>query len=71
VIHDAHAAAGAGNGPLLAASTEISGGVKFLVLLGVLASIMQGSFVVAASGFGRVWPSANSATVQLPPAKLK
>jgi hypothetical protein len=68
--HDAHTAAN-GHPPLLPATTEISAGVKLLVLLGVLASIMQGSFVVSASGWGRVWPAADSAKVQLPPATLK
>jgi hypothetical protein len=72
VSHDAHGAPGAADGhPPLAASAEIALGVKFLVFLGVLTSLMQGSFVVAASGFGRVWPAADSAKLPLPPAKLK
>ena len=48
----------------------ITRGVLGLVLLTILAAIMQGAFVAAASPWGRVWPSMNSTTLTLPPANL-
>lgn len=45
-------------------------GVKLLVVLGVLASIMQGSFVGLSSGYGRVWPAEASAKIPLPPSNF-
>jgi hypothetical protein len=42
----------------------------FFVLVTICLSIMQGTFVVLASPWGRVWPSENSAKVPLPPANL-
>jgi hypothetical protein len=51
----------------LPAGASIANGVKLLVLLGILCSIMQGTFVAISSGFGRVWPAADSAKIQLPP----
>lgn len=45
------------------------GGLLFL-LMAILCSIMQGSFVAAASPWGRVWPSESSAKVDLPPMNL-
>lgn len=48
----------------------ITRGVLGLVLLTILASIMQGSFVVSASSWGRVWPSMNSTKLDLPPMTL-
>ena len=52
-------------------STGTTWGVKICIVLGLLVSIMQGSFVVAASGVGRVWPAADSVKIELPPANLK
>ncbi len=37
------------------------------VLCAVLVSIMQGSFVVSASHWNRVWPSIDSTKIPLPP----
>ena len=51
----------------LPASGGISVGIKILIVGGVLLAIMQGSFVAAASPFGRVWPAADSAKIPLPP----
>ena len=68
--HDAHAAHGATDDhPPLPASAGIAPGVRLLVLGGLLLAIMQGSFVAASSGTGRVWPSADSVRVPLPPFK--
>ena len=57
--------------PLLTGRIGISRGVLGLVLLVILACIMQGSFVVSASSWGRVWPSIDSTKVPLPPANLQ
>jgi hypothetical protein len=54
----------------LPASSNTTSGVKLLILLGVLVSIMQGSFVAGASPFGRVWPAADVVKVQLPPSNF-
>ena len=67
--YDAHTT-GNGHAPV-PTSSGIGAGVRLLVLLGILIGIVQGSFVVAASGFGRVWPAADSVKIKLPPAKLK
>ncbi len=56
-------------GPL-PAGAGVANGVKMLVVLGVLVSIMQGMFVGLSSPFGRVWPAADSAKVDLPPSKF-
>jgi hypothetical protein len=70
--HDVHtASAPSDHDRPLPASAGVSAGVKLLVVAGVALCILQGSFVAAASGFGRVWPSANSVNIQLPPAALK
>jgi len=69
VSQGAHTAAD--GDPPLPASAGVAGGVKLLVLLGLLAAVMQGAFVVASAGFGRVWPAADSGKVPLPPATLK
>jgi hypothetical protein len=42
-------------------------GALIFVLIAILCSIMQGSFVVSASSWGRVWPSMDSTKIQLPP----
>jgi len=42
-----------------------------LVLVVILIAIMQGSFVVSAASWGRVWPSINSTKVPLPPPNYK
>jgi hypothetical protein len=69
---DAHAIHGAGAGnPPLPASAGIAIGVRILVVGGVVLAIMQGSFVVGSSAFGRVWPAAASAKIELPPMNLK
>jgi hypothetical protein len=66
-------------GPL-PAHAGVTGGVKLLILLGLLVSIMQGLFVAFAAApvfklddpapFGRVWPAADSAKIDLPPSKF-
>lgn len=70
MTHGAHDPAGAAGGgrPLLPASAGVSNGVKALIVAGVLVSIMQGLFVGFASPFGRVWPAADSAKIDLPPS---
>jgi hypothetical protein len=71
VSDHAHSASGAADGHAPPpASSAVSVGVKLLVVGGAVLSIMQGAFVAASSGFGRVWPAADSATIQLPPAHL-
>ena len=57
--------------PPLPASAGVSMGVRVLILGGILASIMQGAFTMAASPYGRVWPSEASAKIDLPPAHLQ
>jgi hypothetical protein len=61
--HNPHGATGQPAG-------TISMGVKVALVLGVMASIMQGMFVGLSSGYGRVWPSINSTRVQLPPTNF-
>ncbi|MEO7038492.1 MAG: hypothetical protein ABI186_00505 [Candidatus Elarobacter sp.] len=67
--HDFHGAADAHSAPLGATGT-ITMGVKLLVVLGVLLSIMQGMFVGLSSGYGRVWPSEASTKIPLPPSSF-
>ncbi len=54
----------------LPASSGTTGGVKLLIVAGVLVSIMQGAFVASASTFGRVWPAADVVKIQLPPSNF-
>ena len=69
--NDSHATHGASAGdPPLPASAGISLGVRILVVGGVILAIMQGSFVVGSSPFGRVWPAAASAKIELPAMNL-
>lgn len=68
--HDAAAVAHNGAHPLRPPTFEIPVGIRVLVVGAVLLAIMQGSFVAASSGFGRIWPAADSAKVVLPPANL-
>jgi len=70
VSHDVAAAQFNGGHQLRPATFEIPVGIRFLVVCAVAIAIMQGSFVAAASGFGRVWPAADSAKIVLPPASL-
>ncbi len=56
-----------GHRPPLPVTAGITNGVKLLIVGGVLLSILQGMFVGMSSGFGRVWPAADSAKIQLPP----
>lgn len=51
-------------------TSGIAVGVKALVVGGVVLAIMQGMFVAASSGFGRVWPAADSAKIPLPPSNF-
>lgn len=37
------------------------------VVAAILCSVMQGSFVVSAAHWGRVWPATDSTKIQLPP----
>lgn len=53
--------------PLLPATAQIANGVKLLIVVCFLLAVMQGAFVGMSSGFGRVWPAADSAKIQLPP----
>jgi hypothetical protein len=71
VSHDAHGAPGAAEGPPLPTTAGIAMGVKVLVVGGMLLAILQGSFVAASSGFGRIWPAADSDKIGLPPSTLK
>lgn len=57
--------------PPLPASAGVTIGVKVLIFGGILVSIMQGAFTMAASPYGRVWPSEASAKVALPPSHLQ
>ncbi len=66
--HGSHDSHGAHRERPLPASSATTLGVKLLVLAGLLASIMQGSFTVASSGFGRIWPAADVVKIQLPPS---
>jgi len=71
--HDAHNGHGNGafaGGPLLPATANAPSGVKVLIVLGAVVVIVQGFFVTSSSGFGRVWPSAASATIDLPSPHL-
>ncbi len=54
----------------LPAHAGITNGVKLLIVAGVLVSIIQGLFVGLSSPFGRVWPAADSAKVDLPPSSF-
>ncbi|HMD02243.1 MAG TPA: hypothetical protein VKG44_04675 [Candidatus Baltobacteraceae bacterium] len=68
--HDATTASGtAADRPLRPATFEVPPLVKLMVLAGLALVLMQGSFVEAACAFGRVWPAADSAKIQLPPFK--
>ena len=69
--HHAQGEAGTVGSPPLPESGGIAAGFKVLLVVGTLLVIMQGSFVAAASGFGRIWPAANSDKVELPPSTLK
>lgn len=61
--HDPHGA------PVQSTGT-ITMGVKMAVAVGAMVAVMQGLFVELSSGYGHVWPAANSATIQLPPSSL-
>jgi hypothetical protein len=65
--HDTHSSHGMDEGQLLPASANITWGVRLLILGAILASIMQGSFVVKSSHDMHVWPAADSVKVPLPP----
>jgi hypothetical protein len=56
--------------PGLPASAGIAAEVKYFIAVSVLLALMQGAFVEISSVFGRVWPSAHSATIPLPPSHL-
>ncbi len=68
--HDIHGDPHGQVSPEALGTGTITMGVKLLVALGVCASIMQGLFVGLSSGYGRVWPSENSAKVDLPPSNF-
>lgn len=71
--HDAHTASNGGNPPPHMRDKLGFGfptGALLFVLVTILLAIFQGSMVVGFSPWGRVWPSTNSTTVQLPPAHL-
>lgn len=69
--HAPHTESSEAHLPPLAGRVGIARGVLGLVLLVILCAIMQGSFVVSASSWGRVWPSINSTKLPLPPANLQ
>jgi hypothetical protein len=48
----------------------ITRGVLFFVFIVIVISTIQGAFVIAAAPWGRVWPAADSAKIQLPPMNL-
>jgi hypothetical protein len=66
----AHGANGHGPDPHVVGKLGMSKGALLFVLVAILCSIMQGSFVVAASSWNRVWPSINSTKLDLPPMHL-
>jgi hypothetical protein len=69
--HDAQAPSGAAGGDQpIAVSAGIANGVLVLIVGGLALAIMQGFFVAESSGFGRVWPAADSVKVQLPPSNF-
>ncbi len=68
--HDASTALGNGTHPLRPTTFHIPVGIRWLVVCAVVIVIVQGSFVAGSSGFGRVWPAADSAKIPLPPATL-
>jgi hypothetical protein len=53
--------------PPLPNSPDIGNIGRFLVLLAICTSLMQGAFVVGSSHDMHVWPSINSTKVELPP----
>ena len=68
-MHDAHGAHGGGHGahdhrPLLPATSDIGKGGFAIVVLAILTSIMQGSFVVASSHEMHIWGNPVSDTVK-------
>ena len=68
-IHGAHGVVDPTEQPL-PVSAGVTFGFKLILIGGFLASLMQGIFVLRASPFGRVWPAADVAKVQLPPMNL-
>ena len=48
----------------------ITMGVKVALVMGVMLAVVQGLFVGMSSGYGRVWPAADSTKIQLPPSNL-
>jgi hypothetical protein len=53
--------------PLPSGRLGMPRGALIFVLIAILCSIMQGSFVVSVSSWNRVWPSIDSTKIQLPP----
>lgn len=71
--HDVHSTSNGGIPPrhmLDKLGFGIPNGALLFVLVSILLAIMQGSFVVAASPWGHIWPAANSTSVPLPPEHL-
>ena len=51
--------------PDIPVSAGMSSQVLVLIVLGVLIVFMQGGFVVGSSGWGHVWPAADSVKIPL------
>ncbi|HEY5341661.1 MAG TPA: hypothetical protein VIK27_11585 [Candidatus Aquilonibacter sp.] len=56
--------------PVVVGRLGIGPGALLFLLIAILCSIMQGSFVVSSAHTGRVWPSIDSTKLPLPPANL-
>ena len=63
--HDQHADEGGTADYPIPVSAGIAPQMRWFLVIAMLVVIMQGTFVVLASGFGRVFPSANSVKVPL------
>ena len=72
-MHDAHSGHSGHHGsngfsePPLPATANLTWGVRIAVLLAILTSIMQGSFVAGSSKALHVWPAADTLKIELPP----
>ncbi len=71
--HDVHAASSSEIPPVHMRDKlgfGIPNGALLFVLFSILLAIMQGSFVIAASPWGHVWPAVGSTNLELPPSHL-
>jgi hypothetical protein len=70
VSHAAHSEVHPVSSAPLVGRLGIGPGALLFLLIAILCSVMQGSFVVSAAHTGRVWPSMDSTKLPLPPANL-